>query len=114
AEGEEGPAADRADGADAGEAIAVEDAHDRAGETGGGELVPGDAAGLAASARARPDDEIEAPSADRLDQAGDGRGIVGAVAVHEHQDVGTFGRRGRRQAGPARAPANLDPLGARG
>src|SRR5262249_48371964 len=51
---------------------------------------------------------------DRLDQGGDAARIVGAVAVHEHHDVGVLGRHGRRQARPAIAAPGLDDVRTRG
>ncbi len=73
----------------------------------------GHAAGLAHPPRARGDDEIEFARAQRRDQPRDRRGIVGAVAVHEHDDAGAGGRLRAGEAGPAIAAADGDDFGAR-
>ena len=49
---------------------------------------------------------------DRRDQRGDGGGIVGAVAVHEDDDVGAVGRLRAGEAGTAVAAADHDHFGA--
>ena len=110
---EQGIAPDRAKRAHVGVANAIKEPHAPAGQAPGRELVPGDAAGLALAARARSDDEIAMPGADRLDQPGDRLRIVGAVAVHEHHDIGVLGRHGRCQAGAAVAAPGVDDVGAR-
>ncbi len=74
--------------------------------------MPCDAAGLALAARPRADDEIAATGADRLDQRSDAPNIVGAIAIHEHQDVGILRRHGRGQARPAVAAPGIDDIGA--
>src|SRR5262249_61154564 len=73
----------------------------------GRQLMPGDASRLALAAGARSDHEVVAAGADRLDQPGDIFRIVGAVAVHEHDDVGVLGRHRRRKAGSAINPPRL-------
>src|SRR5215831_15718152 len=76
--------------------------------------MPGDASPLALAARARSDDEIVAAGADRLDQGGDAARVVGAVAVHEHHDVGVLGRHGCLKARPAIAAPGIDDVRTRG
>ncbi len=106
-------ASDGAERAHVGVAHTVEQAHAEARDPAGRQLVPGDAAGLAPPARARADDEIEMVGADRLDQRGDRRRIIGTVAIHEHQDIVGSREPRRREAGAAIAAADIDHLGAR-
>ena len=69
--------------------------------------MPGDAPRLPLPAHARADDEVVAAGTDRFDQGCDAGRIVGAVAVHEHDDVGLGGG---VDAGHAGAPIALfDP-----
>ncbi len=68
--------------------------------------------GFALAARARGDDEIEIAGGERRDQRRDGGGIVGAVAVHEDDDVGVVGRLRAGEAGAAVAAADVDDFGA--
>jgi len=58
----------------------------------------------------RSEHEIVAAGPDRLDQRGDAARIVGAVAVHEHHDVGVLGRHGRSEARPAIAAPGIDDV----
>ena len=53
----------------------------------GKKLMRRHAARLALAAGARGNDEIIVAAADRRDQCGDGGWIVGAVAVHEDDNV---------------------------
>ena len=70
------------------------------------------AACFALAARPRGNDEIEIPGGERRDQRGDGGGIVGAVAVHEDDDIGVGGRLRAGEAGSAVAAPDLDDFGA--
>ncbi len=72
------------------------------------------AARFALAARPRGNDEIEISGAERRDQRSDGGGIVGAVAVHEDDDIGVVGRLRAGEAGSAVAAADLDDFGAGG
>src|SRR5262249_57372434 len=72
--------------------------------------MPGDASLLALTARARSEHEIVAAGPDRLDQLDDAARIVGAVAVHEHHDVGFLRRHGRSEAHPAITPPGIDDV----
>ena len=69
--------------------------------------------GLALAAGARGDDEVVSAGADRRDQRRDGGRIVGAVAVHEDDDVAGIGCLRAFEAGQAIAAADRDHLGAR-
>ena len=74
--------------------------------------MPGHAARLALAAGARGDDEVVRAGADRRDQRRDGGRIVGAVAVHEDDDVAGMRRLRAVEAGQAIAAADRDHLGA--
>ena len=71
------------------------------------------AAGLALSSRPRGDREIVVARPYRRDQRGDGRRIVGAVAVHKDDNVGLAGGLRAGKARAAIAAAGGDHLGAR-
>ena len=60
--------------------------------------------------RARTDDEVVAAGAQRGDHVGDRRRIVGAVAVHEDDNVGVVGRLCAGEAGAAVTAAGFDRL----
>ncbi len=63
--------------------------------------MPGHAAGLALAARARGDDEVATAGSDRRDQCGNRGRIVGAVAIHEDDNIGVgCGSAPVRQAKP--------------
>ena len=68
------------------------------------------AASFALTARARTDDEVVAAGAERGDHVGDRRRIVGAVAVHEDDDVGVIGCLCAGEAGAAVTAAGFDRL----
>ena len=70
------------------------------------------AARLPLALRARGDDEVVLSGADRLDQRRNGGRIVGAVAIHEDNDVVVLGRLGAGHAGKSVAAADTDHLGA--
>jgi hypothetical protein len=106
-------AADGSKRAHVGIAHAVKQPGQNAGDAAGGKLVPGHAAWLAHAAGARGDDEVVRAGADRRDQCRDGGRIVGAVAVHEHNDVASLRRLRAFEAGQAIAAADRDYLGAR-
>ena len=112
AEREQRVAADRAERAHVGVAHAVEQPHAEPGEKARRELVPRHAAGLARAAQPRADDEVASAGADRRDERGDARGIVGAVAVHEDENVGVVRRHRGGEAGAAIAAADVEHLGA--
>src|SRR5262249_46350092 len=76
--------------------------------------MPGDASRLALAARARSDHKVVAAGADRLAYSPDISRIVGAVAVHEHDDVGVLGRHRRRKAGSAITAPGVDYVRAGG
>ena len=76
--------------------------------------MPGDAAGLTLAAHARADHEVVLAGPDRRDQRGDARRVVGAVAVHEHHDVGIDRVDRCHQAGAAVAAAGVDHVGTGG
>ena len=83
-------------------------ADDNAGEN----LMACHAGGLALAACARTDDEVIAAGTKRGDHVLDRARIVGAVAIHEHQDIRIAGS---LSAGQARAPvtwAHSDDFGA--
>ena len=81
--------------------------------TTGEKLMRGHAARLAFAARARGDDKIVVAGADRLDQRRNCGRIVGAVAVHEHDDVGAIGRLRTGKARKSVAAADADHVRAR-
>ncbi len=70
------------------------------------------AARFALSPRARADDEIVTAGANGSDHVFDECRIVGAVAVHENDDIGIIGRLRAGEAGAAVAIADADHLGA--
>jgi hypothetical protein len=113
AEPEQRVAADGTERAHVGIAHAVEQPRQNTGDAAGDKLVPGHAARLARAAGARSNDEVIGAGADRRDQARDGGRIVGAVAVHEDDDVA--GKRCLRafETGQAIAATDRDDLGAR-
>src|SRR5262249_52331325 len=76
--------------------------------------MPGDASRLALAAGARSDHEVVAAGADRPGPPGDPFRIVGAAAVHEHDDVGALGRHRRRKAGSAITAPGIDYVRAGG
>ena len=107
-------AADGAERAHIGIAHAVEQLGQPAGDEPGDNLVRRHAARLALAARARGDDEIASAGANRRDHRRDGGRIVGAVAVHEDDDIGAGGGLRAGEAGKAIAAADRNHLGARG
>src|SRR5262249_14584062 len=72
--------------------------------------MPADAAGLAIAARARSDHEIVAAGLDGPDQPGDAARIVGAIAVHEDDDLSILGCHRRHEARPAITGPRIDHL----
>src|SRR5258706_11708358 len=90
-------------------AHAVKAPHAPTGEASRRQLMPGDASRLTPAARARPDHKIVATRSDRLDQPRYTVRIVGALAVHEHHDVGILRRPRRHKPFPAIAPPGPDP-----
>ena len=68
------------------------------------------AASFALPPRARTDDEVVAAGAKRGDHVGDRRRIVGAVAVHEDDNIGVIGGLRAGEAGAAIAAAGFDRL----
>ena len=72
------------------------------------------AARFALAARARGDDEIAGAGANRRHHRRDGGGIVGAVAVHEDENVGVSGGLRAGDAGQSVTAADRDHLGAGG
>jgi methyl-accepting chemotaxis protein len=105
-------APDGAKRAHVGEAHAIEQAGQPARDQPGRNLVRRHAAGFALTGGARGDDEIVPAGADRSDHRGDCGRIVGAVAVHEDNNVGVRGGLRARQAGKAVAASDRDHLGA--
>jgi len=114
AEHQQQVARDGAEGAHVGVADAIEKPHAVTGHHAGGDLVPGDAAGFPLTARTRADDEVERTVADRRDQGGNAAGIVGAVTIHEHQNVARRCGLRRSKAGAAIARPGIDHVSSRG
>ena len=112
AERQQGVAADGAERAHVGVAHAVEQFRQPAGKEPGEKLMRRHAAGFALAAGARGDDEIGSPGAQRRHQGRDGGRIVGAVAIHENDDVGVGGRLRAGETGAAVAAADRDHFGA--
>src|SRR4029453_653743 len=68
--------------------------------------MEGDASGLMLTACARSNDEIMCPGANRRHQSCDKFWIIGAVPIHEDDNVGTTGCLRSQQACAAKAPAS--------
>src|SRR6202030_619744 len=103
---------DRAQGAHVGIALAIKQPDQRADGAASDKLMPAHAAGLALAAGARGDDEVASPLLDRRDQHSDRCGIVGAVAVPEHENISIGGLRAG-ETSESIAAADRDHLRAR-
>src|SRR6202041_1288340 len=79
----------------------------------GEKLMPCHAARLTLAKRTGRNDEVVNPGADRRHQRTDGGRIVGAVAVHEDDDVGGASSLSAFQTSKPVAAPDADDLGAR-
>src|SRR6185369_18027080 len=70
------------------------------------QLMEGDAPGLMLTACARPNDEIIFPGTNGRHQSCDELWIIGAVSIHEDDNIGATGCLRSQQACSAKAPAD--------